>query len=324
MRIDADPCGRGRWRAASASSRAGRPVPQLIALCARSSAQLGAPGNGQRSTAVCNRVSSPGQFLASASRSRLSSAACWSPERIAAAYPISGKATPFRSPGCRRMPPWFRRRPAASRKRRAPYLLSLPALLVFAALLVTPLAMIAGLELPGLRPEHRQIGGLTLGNYADTLGDPYYHTIFLRTVGIALATTAIWYPDRRTGSLFRRACARLGARSSDRHLEPAVDLSGGPHAGRGPAVRPQRRDQPGPGSARPRLGPGYRCSIRSRASGYRAGPCRGSVHGDLGLGRAPAPRPKVIRAASSLERASSRSSAASCCRRSSPASSRAR
>lgn len=79
----------------------------------------------------------------------------------------------------------------ASRKHRAPYLLSLPALLVFAALLVTPLAMIAGLSLQAFDLNTGQIGGFTLGNYADTLGDPYYHTIFLRTVGIALATTAI-------------------------------------------------------------------------------------------------------------------------------------
>ncbi|CAM5200024.1 ABC transporter permease [Bosea thiooxidans] len=79
----------------------------------------------------------------------------------------------------------------ASPKRRAPYLLSLPALLFFAALLVTPLAMIAGLSFQAFDLNTGQIGGLTLGNYADTLGDPYYHTIFLRTVGIGLATTAI-------------------------------------------------------------------------------------------------------------------------------------
>ncbi|WP_346357102.1 ABC transporter permease [Bosea sp. (in: a-proteobacteria)] len=79
----------------------------------------------------------------------------------------------------------------ASAKRRAPYWLSLPALLVFAALLVTPLAMIAGLSFQAFDLNTGQIGGFTLGNYADTLGDPYYHTIFLRTVGIALATTAI-------------------------------------------------------------------------------------------------------------------------------------
>jgi putative spermidine/putrescine transport system permease protein len=79
----------------------------------------------------------------------------------------------------------------ASGKRRAPYWLSLPALLVFAALLVTPLAMIAGLSFQAFDLNTGQIGGFTLGNYADTLGDPYYHTIFLRTVGIALATTAI-------------------------------------------------------------------------------------------------------------------------------------
>ncbi|MBA4219704.1 MAG: ABC transporter permease [Methylobacterium sp.] len=51
--------------------------------------------------------------------------------------------------------------------------------------------MIAGLSFQAFDLNTGQIGGFTLGNYADTLGDPYYHTIFLRTVGIALATTAI-------------------------------------------------------------------------------------------------------------------------------------
>jgi len=80
---------------------------------------------------------------------------------------------------------------ADAARRRAPYLLSLPALLVFAALLLTPLAMIVGLSFQAYDLNTGRIGGLTLGNYADTLGDPYYHAIFLRTVGIALATTAI-------------------------------------------------------------------------------------------------------------------------------------
>lgn len=76
-------------------------------------------------------------------------------------------------------------------RRRAPYLLSLPALLVFAVLLLTPLAMIVTLSFQSYDLNTGLIGGLTLGNYADTLGDPYYHAIFLRTVGIALATTVI-------------------------------------------------------------------------------------------------------------------------------------
>ncbi len=80
---------------------------------------------------------------------------------------------------------------ASAGRRSAPYLLSLPALLFFAALLVTPLLMIAGLSFQAFDLNTGRTGGLTLGNYADTLGDPYYHAIFLRTVGISLATTAI-------------------------------------------------------------------------------------------------------------------------------------
>jgi putative spermidine/putrescine transport system permease protein len=80
---------------------------------------------------------------------------------------------------------------AEAGNRRTPYLLSLPALLVFASLMLTPLAMIVGLSFQSYDLNTGRIGGLTLGNYADTLGDPYYHGIFLRTVSIALATTAI-------------------------------------------------------------------------------------------------------------------------------------
>jgi putative spermidine/putrescine transport system permease protein len=75
--------------------------------------------------------------------------------------------------------------------RSTPYVLSLPALLVFASLMLAPLVMIVGLSFQAYDLSTGQIGGLTLGNYGDTLGDPYYHGIFLRTVGIALVTTAI-------------------------------------------------------------------------------------------------------------------------------------
>lgn len=63
---------------------------------------------------------------------------------------------------------------ASAGRRGAPYLLSLPALLFFAALLVTPLLMIAGLSFQAFDLNTGRTGGLTLGNYADTLGDPYY------------------------------------------------------------------------------------------------------------------------------------------------------
>ncbi|KFC69320.1 putative ABC transporter (Permease protein) [Bosea sp. LC85] len=80
---------------------------------------------------------------------------------------------------------------AEASRSRVPLLLSLPALLFFAALLVTPLVMIAVLSFQSFDLATGATGGATLSNFADTLGDPYYHTIFLRTVGIALATTVL-------------------------------------------------------------------------------------------------------------------------------------
>jgi putative spermidine/putrescine transport system permease protein len=74
---------------------------------------------------------------------------------------------------------------------RAPYLLSLPAILLFAALLIAPLAMTALLSFQNYDLTTGVINGFTFHNYVDALGDPYYHTIFLRTIGIALATTAL-------------------------------------------------------------------------------------------------------------------------------------
>ncbi|MDF2809593.1 MAG: potB [Microvirga sp.] len=80
---------------------------------------------------------------------------------------------------------------AEASKGRIPYLLSLPALLLFAALLVTPLVMTAILSFQNYDLTTGVIDGVTLGNYRDALSDPYYHTIFLRTIGIALATTVL-------------------------------------------------------------------------------------------------------------------------------------
>lgn len=71
------------------------------------------------------------------------------------------------------------------------WLLSAPALVLFAVMLVTPLVMTAVLSFNsfdfygGIKP--------TFGfhNYADVLGDSYFYEIFLRTFLIALATTVI-------------------------------------------------------------------------------------------------------------------------------------
>jgi putative spermidine/putrescine transport system permease protein len=75
--------------------------------------------------------------------------------------------------------------------RNAPYVLSLPAVLLFAALLVVPLAMTVVLSFQNYDLNTGAIEGFTFGNYLDALGDPYYHTIFLRTISIACATTIL-------------------------------------------------------------------------------------------------------------------------------------
>jgi len=78
-----------------------------------------------------------------------------------------------------------------ARRERAPYVLSLPAMLLFTALLVVPLVMTVVLSFQNYDLNTGAIEGFTLGNYLDALGDPYYHTIFLRTIGIACATTIL-------------------------------------------------------------------------------------------------------------------------------------
>ena len=72
-----------------------------------------------------------------------------------------------------------------------PYLLSAPGLVLFAALLGTPLLLTLILSFylfdftTGIHP------GFTLSNYAEILGDSYFHLIFGRTFGIALLVTLI-------------------------------------------------------------------------------------------------------------------------------------
>lgn len=71
------------------------------------------------------------------------------------------------------------------------YLLSVPALTLFVALLVIPLGMTMLLSVykfgfyTGIEP------AFSLANYKDVLGDPYFHEIFLRTFVIALVVTVI-------------------------------------------------------------------------------------------------------------------------------------
>jgi putative spermidine/putrescine transport system permease protein len=75
--------------------------------------------------------------------------------------------------------------------RAAPWLLSAPALGLFGAILVIPLVMTFLLSFyefgfyTGIEP------AFSLANYADVLSDGYFHEIFGRTFGVALATTVI-------------------------------------------------------------------------------------------------------------------------------------
>jgi putative spermidine/putrescine transport system permease protein len=73
----------------------------------------------------------------------------------------------------------------------APWLLSGPALLLFAGMLLVPLAMTALLSFNIFDGTRGVLPGLTLANYAEVLGDSYYHEIFLRTGGLALGVTLL-------------------------------------------------------------------------------------------------------------------------------------
>lgn len=73
----------------------------------------------------------------------------------------------------------------------APWLLSAPALLLFAGMLLVPLAMTALLSFNVFDGTRGVLPGFTLANYAEVLGDGYYHGIFLRTGGLALAVTLL-------------------------------------------------------------------------------------------------------------------------------------
>ncbi len=86
------------------------------------------------------------------------------------------------------------RTPATSGEPRAggaPWLLSAPALLLFLGLLVIPLALTALLSFYSFDGTRGVVPGFTLHNYAEVFSDPYYHEIFLRTAGLALAVTLL-------------------------------------------------------------------------------------------------------------------------------------
>src|ERR1700751_5554296 len=89
---------------------------------------------------------------------------------------------------------------SASRRRaaRAPWhafiplwLMSTPALLLFATLVLVPLAMTFALTFYRFDPSTGPITAFVLRNYVDVLGSSYFQTIFLRTFGIAMLTTVL-------------------------------------------------------------------------------------------------------------------------------------
>lgn len=72
-----------------------------------------------------------------------------------------------------------------------PWLLSAPALVLFATLLLAPLVMTLILSLHSFDFYEGISSDYSLKNYATVFGDSYFWEIFGRTFGIALATTAI-------------------------------------------------------------------------------------------------------------------------------------
>ncbi|TDN62458.1 ABC transporter permease [Paraburkholderia sp. BL10I2N1] len=71
------------------------------------------------------------------------------------------------------------------------WLLCAPAFLLFATLVLVPLAMTLVLTFYRFDPASGPIAAFQLGNYVEVLGSSYFHTIFARTFGIALFTTAL-------------------------------------------------------------------------------------------------------------------------------------
>jgi putative spermidine/putrescine transport system permease protein len=71
----------------------------------------------------------------------------------------------------------------------APWLLSGPALLLFTGLLLAPLVLTLILSFRVFSDTAGVTAAYTLSNYWEVVSDPYYHTIFLRTAGLAFAVT---------------------------------------------------------------------------------------------------------------------------------------
>ena len=76
-------------------------------------------------------------------------------------------------------------------RRLAPYLLSAPALALFALMVLLPLGLTALLSFQHFHHDTGVQGGFTLASYALVLGDSYYWEVFGRTGWVALLTTLI-------------------------------------------------------------------------------------------------------------------------------------
>ena len=71
------------------------------------------------------------------------------------------------------------------------WLLCAPAFVLFAVLVLVPLAMTLVLTFYRFDPQSGPIAAFQFGNYAHVLGSSYYHEIFARTFGIAIVTTLL-------------------------------------------------------------------------------------------------------------------------------------
>lgn len=72
-----------------------------------------------------------------------------------------------------------------------PWVLSSPALGLFAVMLLAPLLLTAILSLHVFDGVGAIGSDYSLANYVEILTDPYYYEIFLRTLGLALGTTLL-------------------------------------------------------------------------------------------------------------------------------------
>jgi putative spermidine/putrescine transport system permease protein len=71
------------------------------------------------------------------------------------------------------------------------WLMSAPAALLFSALVLVPLAMTLALSFYRFDPSVGPIAAFDLHDYLEVLSESYFHTIFLRTFGIAALTTLL-------------------------------------------------------------------------------------------------------------------------------------